>query len=385
MESGDEHEDDEKADKRFVRKEIERIRGFVAGLAMEDLRGGTWFPKLLAFALDNYAKEVDAEYFRRKYPNLPPDAIVDSRIQMAARYAGIEGGLSASAYTGAVAATIGSGGGASPLTLPAGGTAFVVDMSYTSYLQLRMAHDIAVLYGVPLDLNDPEDVWKLVRIAFAVKVGESGSSALVKFVPAVVRPAIKKIFSGSTLAAVKSLPVIGKYLLQRNIIKFAIPAAGIPLTVLVNYWLTRALGAGAKMTLRREVRIIETAEQLAASTELHEDLAWTMRLFAQTDGPMNEDERLLIHHTTTAAIAAGCSAGAFAGFRELVDMDEDAVWARIEALGEGRAGFYEAALVTAAIDGKIAKVEADALTRLADMCEVEYDAKAAEARARAWA
>jgi hypothetical protein len=46
---------------------------------------------------------------------------VDQRIKMAARYAALEGGLSASAYSAAVVATLGSAGGASPVMLPAAG------------------------------------------------------------------------------------------------------------------------------------------------------------------------------------------------------------------------------------------------------------------------
>lgn len=141
-------------DEKVVRREVEKVRGFVKDLSLDDLRQGDWFPKLLTFSLDKYVKEVDADYFRRKYPDLPADAVVQERIQMAARYASVEGGLSAAAYSGAVAATIGSGGGASPLTLPAGGASFAVDLVYTSQLQLRLAYDIAVLYRVPLNTED---------------------------------------------------------------------------------------------------------------------------------------------------------------------------------------------------------------------------------------
>ena len=61
------HDGSAEADESFVRKEIERIRGFVGNLSMGDLRQGTWFVKLLAFSLDGYVQEVDAAYFREKY------------------------------------------------------------------------------------------------------------------------------------------------------------------------------------------------------------------------------------------------------------------------------------------------------------------------------
>ncbi len=154
-----EQEDADEQDKAAVEAELKGIRRFVGTLQMEDLKSGSWFEKLLTHALATYSQKVDADYFREKYPDLPADAVVQERIEMAARYAGIEGALSSGAYTTAIATTIGSGGGASPLTLPAAGTAFVVDLAYLSQAQVKLAYDISVLYRVPLDLEDPDDLF----------------------------------------------------------------------------------------------------------------------------------------------------------------------------------------------------------------------------------
>src|SRR3546814_20294470 len=120
-------EDD--ADRRAVELERSALRAFVGELSPDDTRSGGWFTKLLAHSLSTYTEQVDWQYFQTKYQGIPPDAIVDQRIQMAARYASIEGGLSASAYTGAIAATLGSLGGASPATVPAPVVPMMVDSS----------------------------------------------------------------------------------------------------------------------------------------------------------------------------------------------------------------------------------------------------------------
>ena len=378
------HDGSAEVDESFVRKEIERIRGFVGNLSMDDLRQGTWFVKLLAFSLDGYVQEVDAAYFRKKYPDLPADAVVDARVRMAANYAGIEGGLSAAAYNGAIAATIGSGGGASPLSLPAGGASFVVDMSYTTYLQLRMAYDIAVLYGVPLDIKDPGDMWKLVKIAFAIRVGETGGSATLKFTPAVVRPVLKRMFSGQRLAMVKSLPIVGKHLLQRNIIKFGIPIVGVPTTVLVNRWTTRAVGGQAKEILRKEARIREAASRLVSSTDACEELVWVLWLVMQVDGCAKDDELLLLHHVTEAMKRAGCDESLLKELRELVELDESMVWRRIDSLEGERRALYDAAVVAAAVDGKIVPSEVSVLKKLAVRCGVEYDPESIKDCENSW-
>src|SRR5690606_31170247 len=135
----------------------------------------------------------------------------------------------------------------------------VADLVFTTQIQLRLAHDISVLYGVQLDMDDPEDLWQLIRVAFVVEAGDAGRGVAAKAVSAFVRPVLKKIVRGGTLSAVKSLPVVGKYLLQRNIIKFGIPAVGVPVSAGVNYWSTRVAGAHARAVFREEARIAEAA------------------------------------------------------------------------------------------------------------------------------
>lgn len=156
MTSDDSLFEEAKSDKdtrKAVQNQIADIKNFVKGINIDEFKNGEWFAKLLTFSLDKYVQKVNADYFRGKYPNLPPDAIVQARIKLAAKYAGIEGSLTAAAYSTVVIATLGSAGGASPATVPAGLTAFGVDLVYASQLQLRLAYDIAVLYGVPLDLE----------------------------------------------------------------------------------------------------------------------------------------------------------------------------------------------------------------------------------------
>ena len=226
--------DDDAADQELVERERAELREFVAGLSPDEIRSGAWFTKLCAQALGSYTDKVDWRYFQERYEGVPADAIVDQRIKMAARYAAIEGGLSAGAYTAAIAATIGSLGGASPAVVPAAFATVMVDVAFITRLQLRLAYDVAVLYRVPIDLSDPDDMWKLIRVAFTIKSGEAVREGVVKVVPLIVRPLIKRFYSGAVLAAAKGLPVVGKFLLQRNVIKIGIPLVGVPLAVVLN-------------------------------------------------------------------------------------------------------------------------------------------------------
>lgn len=375
---------DEAAEKATVRREVDELRGFVKGLSLDDLRDGDWFAKLLTFSLGKYVQEVDAAYFTAKYPNLPADAVVQARIQMAARYASIEGGLTSAAYTGAVAGTIGTGGGASPLAVSGGLAAFAVDLTYSSQLQLRLAYDIAVLYRVPLDMNDPDDLWKLIRIAFGIKAGEVGTGGALKAVPAVVRPLVRKVFSGSTLTAVRSLPVVGKHLLQRNLVKFAIPAVGVPLTVAGNYWVTKLAGEHAKKVFRTEARVIEAAGRIVDGTSDHDALLWVLWMVIQADGHVADNERLLLHHVARVAEGLSQEAGKFDGLKLVIELDEALVWSKVASAVDSRT-LYDAAVTAAAIDGHITKQERKVLSTLAGRVGATYDEESALAMAKSWA
>lgn len=359
--------DVDNADRKVVEHERAELREFVTGLTMDDIKSGGWFTQLLAQALSSYTDKATWQYFQEKYASVPADVIVDQRIKMAARYAAIEGGLSASAYTAAVSATIGSLGGASPLTVPAAITTMMVDVAFVTQLQLRLAYDIAVLYRVPIDTTDPDDLWKLIRVAFTIKSGEAAREGIVKFVPALMRPLIKRYFSGSVLTTAKALPVVGKSLLQRNVIKIGIPLVGVPLAVVVNRYTTLLAGRHAQAVFRNEARVTEVAENLSERSQHPQLLLWVTWLVITADSKISDDEALLIrhlmrvvrehHHVVDEQLA------------RLVDIDPTEVWRRLDSESGDLSDLLEAANRVATVDGALSKREEEIISDLRDRCE----------------
>lgn len=345
-----------------VERERDSIREFVAGLNFVDIKNGNWFPRLLATSLTSYAEKVDAKYFQDKYQGVPPDAIVDQRIKMAARYAAIEGGLSASAYTATVAATIGTVGGSSPATVPMGIATVMVDIAYLSQLQLKLAYDIAVLYGVPLDVDDPEDLWKLIRVAFTVKSGEFVREGVNKAVPALMRPLIKRFYSGAVLNAARGLPVVGKFLLQRNLIKIGIPVVGIPLAVVLNRGTTVVAGKHAQSVFRKEARVLEVAKRLMDRSRHPQLLLWVAWLVINADGRISDDEALLIRHLIRFARERHEIADE--RLTSVVDLDPDDVWLLLSETDGEISDVLDASVVIAEIDGGINSKERKVIDEL---------------------
>ncbi|MFJ8944464.1 hypothetical protein ACIRG4_14610 [Streptomyces sp. NPDC102395] len=354
------------ADREFVEHERAKLREFVKGLSPDDIKSGGWFTKLSAQALSSYTDKVDWQYFQERYEGVPVDVIVDQRMKMAARYAALEGGLSAGAYSAAVVATLGSLGGASPATVPAAVTTMMVDVAFITRLQLRLAWDVAVLYRVPLDLSDPEDMWKLIRVAFTIKSGEAVREGVVKVVPAVVRPVIKRFYSGAVLSAGKGLPVVGKYLLQKNVIKIGIPVVGVPLAVVLNRYTTLLAGRHAQAVFRNEARVIELAERLSKRSQHPQLMLWVAWLVIRANSKIGDDEALLMRHLVR--LVRDQHQVVDRQFAHLVDIEPAEVWRRVEAEPGDLGDILDAAERVAAVDGDVNAAEKAVLAELRDRC-----------------
>ncbi|MFS4091001.1 hypothetical protein [Streptomyces sp. AF1A] len=361
-------EADEAADQKVVEQEQAEIKDFVKGLSADDIKSGNWFTKLAAHAMNSYTQKVDWQYFQDRYAGVPADAIVDQRIKMAARYAALEGGLSAGAYTATVAATIGSLGGASPATVPAAVATMMVDVAFTSQLQLRLAYDISVLYRVPLDAHDPEDLWKLIRVAFTIKSGEAAREGVAKAVPALVRPLVKRFYSGSVLNAGKALPVVGKHLLQRNVIKIGIPLIGVPLAVLLNRYTTLVAGRHARAVFRNEARVIEIAEGISERTRHPQLMLWVawLVLRANAKAKIADDEALLMRHLVR--LVRERHEVVDDRLANVVDIDPAEVWKRVDAEPGDLGDVLDAAERVATVDGDVTSREKAVLAELRERC-----------------
>ena len=357
-------DDADDADRKVVEHERAELRDFITGLSPTDIKAGGWFTKLVTHALSSYTDKVTWQYFQERYKGVPADAIVDQRIKMAARYAALEGGLSASAYTAAIIATLGTAGGASPATVPAAIATVMVDVAFITQLQLRLAYDVAVLYRVPLDLSDPDDLWKLIRVAFTIKSGEVVREGAVKVVPAMMRPVIKRYFSGSVLTAARGLPYVGKFLLQRNVIKIGIPLVGIPLAVGLNHYTTLIAGRHARAVFRNEARVIELAEGLSKRSQHPQLMLWVAWLVIMSDKKIADDEALLMRHLVR--LVRDQHQVVDEQLAHLVEVDPAEVWRRVDAEPEDLSDILDAANRVATVDGAVNALEGAIISELRD-------------------
>jgi hypothetical protein len=352
--------------RKDLKEEQDKLRDFVTGLSGDDIKSGNWFEKLAAHALGSYTEKATWQFFQEKYAGVPADAIVDQRIKMASRYAALEGGLSAGAYTAAIIAMLGSLGGASPATVPAAIVTIMVDVAYITQLQLRLAYDIAVLYRVPLDMSDPADLWKLIRVAFTIKSGEVVREGVAKGVPALVRPVLKRFYSKGVLNAAKGLPFVGKFLLQRNVIKIGIPLIGVPVAVVLNRYSTLIAGRHARSVFRNEARVIEMAGGLSARSR-HPQLAlWVTWLVIMADKKIADDEALLMKHLVR--VIRDDHDVIDEQLAQLIEIEPAEVWQRIDAEEGDLTDLLDVAERVASINGAVSPREQAIIDELRARC-----------------
>lgn len=242
----------------------------------------------------------------------------------------------------------------------------MVDVAFITRLQLRLAYDVAVLYRVPLDPSDPDDMWKLIRVAFTIKGGEVAREGVAKIVPALLRPMIKRFYSGSVLTATKGLPFVGKYLLQRNVIKVGIPVVGVPLATVLNRYTTLLAGRHARAVFRNEARVVELAERLSKRSQHPQLMLWVAWLVITADHKVADDEALLIKHLVRLVrdehqVVDG-------QFADLVDIDPAEVWRRLDAEPGDLSDLIDVAGQVATVDGAVNALETAVISELQDRC-----------------
>jgi len=359
--------DIEEPDRKGVEQERSRIRKFINDLSPDELTSGAWFTRLFAKAMDSYSKKATWQYFQEKYAGVPADAIVEMRIKIAARYAQIEGALSASAYSAAIVYGLGERSGPSKTAAPAGAVSGMVDLAFITRLQLCLAYDVSVLYRVPLDLSDPEDMWKLIKVALTIRSGEVAREAVTKGVPAVVRPLIKRYYSKEVLTAARSLPIVGKHLAQRNVVKFGIPVVGVPLTIALNRYTTLIAGRYARDVFRNEARVIEIAQTLTRRSQHPKLMLWVAWLVVMADAKISDDEALLMRHLTR--LVREQHEINDEELARLIETDQSEVLRRIDAEPDDLSDILDAANRVALVDGDLGTEEKQLLAELEGHCK----------------
>jgi uncharacterized protein (DUF697 family) len=224
--------------------EVDELGGWGA------FNSGIWLVNLVRKSFRNLYENSDPAYFRCKYPHLDDERIAKKITAVATRNAAMLGlVVGATVSTDEILAILTGfeGGVGLPANAAIAFLAVAGEAVLLTKIQLKLVANIAKLYGVPLDPDDPEDI--LTIIAFAVggsaaeSIGKAGMRVGGKLTERLIQQTIRK----DVLESVNRVgQKIGVKILQRTIIKYAAPIVSMGIGGGWNYFTTRAVGRIAR-------------------------------------------------------------------------------------------------------------------------------------------
>jgi tellurite resistance protein len=360
--------------KSQVTSELDKAKQLAKSLNFEDAKSGDWFIHLLQKVIQTYNRNARASYFQQKYPGLPPDEIADILTSVTVRYAAIAGAIAGAAATANQITALSSAGMTAALFLGSIGA----EMLYLAQIQMRLVLDLSVVYDLQLDAEDPEDVMMIFGYALGVTPTEMLGKGLQVAAGAAAKGAVKKYASKGTLKAIEDFARrLGFKILQRTILKYAVPVASAAVGSSYNYATTLSVGRIAKAHLKNRGKVTDELRVLVSRQNTY-DLAFPAAVMyvAQVDGQFSQKEKEFYKAMLSRM---SFEEHTQAEFQKLI-VSEDSILdalATIEDV-EVRRSLMETLILMAIYDGELAEEEREFLEGVArrlnislDMAEIE--------------
>lgn len=360
-----------------VKTELEELKAVASAFGPERIRDGSWFNEFLHAMLDTYSRRIieggGIALFRKKYPGMTQKEIAEKLCDLAVRYAALAGGSSGLASSAAVVMTIGTAGGAGVVTVPAAVTAIGAEMLFTTRLQVRLVYDLSMVYGYPIDVEDPEDLYKAFCLAYGIVFAASSAGTVTKaLTPEIARAQIRGLIQGHTAAiqqvAIRILgPRIGRQISQKAILRTAVPVIGVGISSAWNYASTRNIGIIANHELRSMGRLRDAVRELSTALTLQTEASTlvleSIFVVAAADGVFEQHEQevyqCVLKHLDVPQ-------DTLKGLEERVDITASSIEARLRELEapELRKALAECLKLVAVADGKLEQAELELLSKL---------------------
>jgi tellurite resistance protein len=364
--------------KSQVTSELDKAKQLARSLNIEEAKSGEWFIHLLQKVIQTYDHNARATYFQQKYPGLPPDEIADILTSVTVRYATIAGAIAGAAATANQIAALSSVGMTAALFLGSIGA----EMLYLAQIQMRLVLDLSVVYDLQLDAEDPEDVLMIFGYALGVTPTGMLGKGLEVATGAAAKGAVKKYVSKGTLKAIQDFARrLGFKVLQRTILKYAVPVASAAVGSSYNYATTLSVGRIAKAHLKNRGKVSDELRVLVSRQNTY-DIAFPAAVMyvAQVDGQFSQKEKEFYRAMLSRMSFEEHSQTEFQKLIASEDNVLDAL-AKIEDV-EVRRSLMETLILMAIYDGELAEKEREFLAGVAERLNISLDMADIERRAQ---
>ena len=245
-----------------AKKDYENIHSRFKGANYGEFQKGNWFGNFAKQILQNYARHVNADYIKRKYPGVDPDTQAKKAIELAAKYCAIAGGLTATAASAAELSLIPTFGTDLSLVVPAVGSAVITDVVFTTRTQIRSTYDLSIIHGAPLSSDDVEDCYLIFMLAMGVKVEEMFGDIAKVAGPRIIAYNTRQVLrSGVRAFMVRVVQRLGgtklaQKITERALMRLLVPGVSIPIASGLNYFFTKHILGLANKHMRRRGAIV---------------------------------------------------------------------------------------------------------------------------------
>ena len=161
-------------------------------------------------------------------------------------------------------------------------------------------YDLHLLYGIPLDASDPEDLLGIFAVVYGIKLAEVGGIGVKALGPEVMRAQLYRLIHGNTKAIQAAVnrvlgPRIARGVTQKGILKTAVPVVGVALSAGWNYTATRTMGSRVRQEVRIKAALREEALRIQNRVANDETTALALveglLALALSDGDFDDLER----------------------------------------------------------------------------------------------
>lgn len=358
-----------------------------------------WFWRLLKNVLESYSRNVSLEFFQRKYPGLPLEVIAKRRIKAASNWAGlvgfVSGGIISIASAGAVAAaltTVASGFTASPVTIPTlaittpvAVLAFAGEIGILVRLQLHLAYDLFVLYGLPVNTEDPEHLHEVVGVAFGIKSAEVTGQAIQKILPQLaptllrgtMRTGLVRRRFQEWVAQKLTREFARKYLAEGALIRVLVPGIAIFTATGWNYIATKSIGQALQARIRRRGLAAKRVDKLSLEHVTNPKLILRAVLgLALTNDDLSETE-ITFYSKFVEKLREIYGDEAVDAIGEVSSFDWDEIIVDLADVGndQERSVIYGALTEVAIVEGQLQRKKIKRLKSIAELYSLPFDLK----------
>lgn len=255
----------DKKELQDVKKQVEEFRDLFKDDPVKHIQEGTWFTKVLQMVLNETPHKLDAKFFKKKYIGLSNEQKAKQLVKTTANYTAIVGASAAGVVSASELSTVVTGG----WSLTVAGASLIGEISFITYLQLKLVYEVSILLDAELDREDPEDILTLFWFALGVNVWDDVSNLVLKAGPQTTEYLGRKALRSGIRAGIQSMAkrVGGQKLAQKitekTLLKLIVPGVNMPIAAFANRTFTSKLGNLAIKKFKIRGTIISIIQNLA--------------------------------------------------------------------------------------------------------------------------